>query len=127
MTTKEQRKQLEYTAMNLFLLVTFEECEEDAEIAREMISKISSYAAAVGTAHCENDAKPAFEDTTAASNEVAQGVRKDHSETCSREADSSSESEGVCTIKTNRHLSSAMTPVLNLYSSLPQGKQRPWT
>ena len=80
---------------------------------REKISKISSYAAALGTAKCEEDAKPTFEDRSAASNEVADGVRKDHSETCSSEADSSSQSEGEFTIKTNTHLSSAMTLVLN--------------
>ena len=95
------------------LLVTFEECEEDAEIEREMISNISSYAAALGTAQCEDDAEPAVEDTAAASNEVAEGERKDHSETGSSDADSSSESEGEFTIKTNSPLSSAMTLVLN--------------
>ena len=86
---------------------------EDEEIEREMISKISFYAAALGTAQCAEDAEPTFEDRAAASNEVAEDVRKDHSETCSSEADSSSESEGEFTIKTNTHLSSAMTFVLN--------------
>ena len=37
--------------------VAIEECEEDAEIEAEMISEISSYAASLGTARC-ND-KPA--------------------------------------------------------------------
>ena len=78
-----------------------------------MISKISFYAAALGTAQCAEDAEPTFEDRAAASNEVAEDVRKDHRETCSSEADSSSESEGEFTIKTNNHLSSAMTLVLN--------------
>ena len=77
---------------------------EDAEIEREMISKISFYAAALGTAQCEEDADPTFEDRAAASNEVAEDVRKDHRETCSSEADSSSESEGEFTINTNNHL-----------------------
>ena len=86
---------------------------EDEEIEREMISKISFYAAALGTAQCAEDAEPTFEDRAAASNEVAEDVRKDHCETCSSEADSSSESEGEFTIKTNTHLSSAMTFVLN--------------
>ena len=86
---------------------------EDAEIEREMISKISFYAAALGTAQCAEDAEPTFEDRAAASNEVAEDVRKDHCETCSSEADSSSESEGEFTIKTNSHLSSAMTLVFN--------------
>ena len=40
-------------------------------------------------------------------------VRRDHSEKCSSEADSSSESEGEFTIKTNSHVSSAMTLVLS--------------
>ena len=39
--------------------VAVEECEEDAEIEAEMISEISSYAASLGTARC-ND-KPAEE------------------------------------------------------------------
>ena len=71
------------------------------------------YAAALGMAPCEEDADPTFEDRAAASNEVAEDVRKDHCETCSSEADSSSESEGEFTIKPNIHLSSAMTLVLN--------------
>ena len=95
------------------LLVTFQECEEDAEIEREMLSEISSYAAALGTAQCCDDAEPAGDDTAAASNEEAEGARKNHSETCSSEEDSSSESEDEFTIKTNSHLSSAMTLVLN--------------
>ena len=55
-----------------------------------MISNISSYAAALGTAQCEDDAEPAVEDTAAGSNEVAEGERKDHSETCSSKSDRSS-------------------------------------
>ena len=45
--------------------------------------------------------------------EVAEGERKNHSETCSSEEDSSSKSEGEFTIKTNSHLSSTMTLALN--------------
>ena len=58
--------------------------EEDDEIERYDIQNIIL---------CEVDAAPAFEDTAAARNKVAEGVRKDHSETCSSEADSSAESE----------------------------------
>ena len=55
-----------------------------------MMSKISTYAAALGTAQCEDSqrqAQPAVEDTADASNEVEEGKRKEHSETCSSEAD----------------------------------------
>ena len=64
------------------MLVAFEECAEEGKMLRlsEKISKISSYAAALGTAHwaqCEEDAEPIFEDRAAASSEFAEGVRKD--------------------------------------------------
>ena len=76
MTAKEQQKAQEAAGIDCNvktsvnnLQVTFEECEQDAEIEREMIFKISSYAAALGADQYEDDAEPALavEDTAAGS------------------------------------------------------------
>ena len=78
----------------------------------------------MGTAQCEDEAEPAVEGTAAASNEVAEVVRKDHSETYSSEAGSSSESQGEFTIKVTvtccHHL------LMNDSCPKQQGKLKQW-
>ena len=61
-----------------------------------MISKISFYAAALGTAQCAEDAEPTFEDRAAASNEVAEDVRKDHCGAGGREQEARALGDRCC-------------------------------